>query len=203
MAGKKRRFLKQLFGAEKNEPLRSQATEAPVTGPGVSTLTTPEASASNVRSTVSFESPAISATSKCAVEENPTFPTEPQQLWDESYEALKSEHPSLLKGYENILARELDEGPTQMSSSTDRQNVIEQDDASVRRSQMRKITEKGLEKTGKEAKIKQNVAKGMDVALAVNEIMQLALKSCPEAALAWSGISLGLQVSFHKVQLRL
>ncbi|OJK02158.1 hypothetical protein ASPACDRAFT_50846 [Aspergillus aculeatus ATCC 16872] len=35
---------------------------------------------------------------------------------------------------------------------------------------------------------------GMKVAFAVNEIMKLALKACPEAGLAWSGISLSLQI---------
>ncbi|RAH71166.1 WD40 repeat-like protein [Aspergillus aculeatinus CBS 121060] len=137
---------------------------------------------------------AASATSNLVAEEKREFPTEPQQLWDESYESLKIEQSSLMKAYENILARELNAESLQASASVDQQDVIEQKDAGMRRAQMSRIIQKGLNRTEREAKIKQSVGKGVEVALAVDEIMKLALKACPEAALAWSGISLGLQI---------
>lgn len=169
--------------AERNGSSHSLAPEPPVVDSGA-----PNPAA------VAAESLTASATPNLVAKEKREFPTEPQQLWDESYENLKSEQPSLLNAYENILARELNAESLPASASVDQQDVIEQKDAGMRRAQMRRVIQKGLDRTEREAKIKKSVGKGMEVALAVDEIMKLALKACPEAALAWSGISLGLLI---------
>jgi hypothetical protein len=103
----------------------------------------------------------------------------------------------LLKAYEKILTHEIDEQPTAYSASDDIQNLIEQGNLEARRLQRTKAVQKGLEKIDREAKFKQSIGHAMQVALVANEVFSFALKSCPEAALAWSGISLGLQVSLR------
>lgn len=53
----------------------------------------------------------------------------------------------------------------------------------------------GLAKTEKEAKIKRNIGEVMQGALAMKDIVSLAIQTVPQAALAWTGVCLALQVS--------
>ncbi|KAJ6028364.1 WD40 repeat-like protein [Penicillium herquei] len=133
--------------------------------------------------------------------EKPRLPTQPESLWDEAYESLKKDQPDLLQAYENILARELDGGVERPSSFVNQHtgNAIEQDDFDARRSQMKQIVQRGLQKTEKEAKLKKTMGQPMQIALAANDIISFALNSCSEAALAWSGISLALQILTNPV----
>ncbi|KAJ5116331.1 WD40 repeat-like protein [Penicillium angulare] len=169
MAGQKRQFLRRAFG--RNNEANTASDES-------NTLHSQAPEPPNVDA----KNPSTASLCLKTTSTVRAFPTEPQQLWDEAYESLKHDQPALLEGYEKILARELEV------------EIIEQNDSHTRRSQMRKIVQRGLDKTEKETRIKQNLGQAMRIPLAVNDIMQLALKQCPEAALAWSAISLSLQI---------
>ena len=60
---------------------------------------------------------------------------------------------------------------------------------------MSQLVQKGLKKTEKEAKVKQGIGNAMQVVLGANDIITSAVQSCPQAALAWTGVTLTLQVS--------
>lgn len=60
---------------------------------------------------------------------------------------------------------------------------------------MHQLMQAGLAKTEKEAKIKQNVGEVMQRALLVKDVVSLAIQTVPQAALAWTGVCLALQVS--------
>lgn len=100
----------------------------------------------------------------------------------------------MVKAYEKILSCEL-MTPTTSLLSDIQQNRIEQKDTELQRSQMRQLVGWGLAKIEHEAKIKQGAGHVVDVALAANNMISTALKECPEAALAWTGVVFALQVS--------
>lgn len=60
---------------------------------------------------------------------------------------------------------------------------------------MKQLAGKGLTKTGHEVKVKQNTGTVVDVVLSTNNLISTALKQCPETALAWTGVTIGLQVN--------
>jgi hypothetical protein len=101
----------------------------------------------------------------------------------------------LVKEYEKILSCELNENSTASQTSDDQPNVIEQKNLEMRRSQMIQLVQKGLKKTEKEAKVKQGIGNAMQVVLGANDIITFAVRACPQAALAWTGVTLALQVS--------
>ncbi|KAI1648296.1 uncharacterized protein F4817DRAFT_70175 [Daldinia loculata] len=107
------------------------------------------------------------------------------RLWNEVYDCLKAEQPKLVDAYETLLSRELIED----LSSTDeavQNNDIDQTNSERRRSQMHRLVQAGLEKTGTEATVKQNIQGTMNYISPVKEFIDIAVKSVPEAAIAWT-----------------
>ena len=119
----------------------------------------------------------------------------PEQLWDRAYNNLKNDEPTVVEAYEKILSRELDENASTPLALKDQRNMIEQTNQEKRRSQMNKLIETGLKKTEKEAKVKQGIGNTMQVVLVARDTIGSAVQVCPQAALAWTGVSLALQVS--------
>lgn len=120
-----------------------------------------------------------------------------ERLWNRAYEELKQADPNLVAAYEGILSRELD-GQKQ---GTGLRNLIDQADTGKRRSQMDRLIKIGLAKTEKEAKIKQNVGEVMQYVLSLKEIVSSAIGTMPQAAIAWCGVCLALQVSILSTNL--
>lgn len=133
-------------------------------------------------------------TRKDLVQKQPAIPFEPKLLWDRAYDNLRGDKPELVEAYERVLSCELSGTPT-ASASKDQQNLIEQKDKEARRSQMRQLIDKGLAKTELEAQVKQGAGRVVDILLVPNHMISTALKGCPEAALAWTGVTFALQVS--------
>lgn len=118
---------------------------------------------------------------------------DPKLLWDKAYDSLKEDDPELVKAYEKVLSCEL-MTPTASPLSDIQQNRIEQKDTELRRSQMRQLVDRGLANTEHEAKLKRGAGHVVDVALAASNTISTALKECPEAVLAWTGVTFALQV---------
>ena len=60
---------------------------------------------------------------------------------------------------------------------------------------MKQLVDKGLAKTEHEAKVKQEMGDPVDIVLKLKDMISTAVKPCPEAALAWTGVVFALQVS--------
>lgn len=69
------------------------------------------------------------------------------------------------------------------------------EDLELRQSQMSQLIRAGLKKTEREAKVKKGIGNAMQVVLAAKGMISSAVQVCPQAALAWTGASLALQVS--------
>lgn len=59
---------------------------------------------------------------------------------------------------------------------------------------MQKLVQEGLDRTQREASIKQGINEGLQAVEAVRELMDKAVRAAPEAAIAWGGVCLGLEV---------
>lgn len=117
----------------------------------------------------------------------------PVRLWDRAYNAIKQEEGGLVDAYEKILSRQLQDGPGSVVPES-QPNTIAQNNSDARRHQMTQLIQAGLDKTAREAMVKDGLGVAVDVVLSVRNIISLAMQAVPQAALAWTGICLTLEV---------
>lgn len=117
-------------------------------------------------------------------------PTLPGRLWTQAYDAIRKDDPELARAYETVLRSELGGG-----SSLANNDGCHQADAEQTRAQMVQLVETGLKKTERAGTVKDKIQEGMHVVSSVKELVGTAVKHAPEAATAWAGVCLLLQVS--------
>jgi CTP synthase (UTP-ammonia lyase) len=59
---------------------------------------------------------------------------------------------------------------------------------------MQQLVQEGLDQTQKEASIKRGIDEGLQAVQAVREIVDKTVQAAREAAVAWVGVCLGLEV---------
>lgn len=114
----------------------------------------------------------------------PTSTYHAEHLWDRAYDDLKRQDAALIQAYERILSNKLNE------AIGSEQNIIAQHDALTRRNQMRQLIYDGLNRTAKEAKVKEVIG----IAISTKDIITNAVQAVPQAALAWTGVCVALEV---------
>jgi hypothetical protein len=60
---------------------------------------------------------------------------------------------------------------------------------------MQQLVQQGLNRTEKAASLKRGIDEGLQAVEAVREVVDKAIHAAPEAAIAWAGVCLGLEVS--------
>ncbi|KAI9767962.1 MAG: hypothetical protein M1840_005274 [Geoglossum simile] len=121
-----------------------------------------------------------------------------EQLWDRAYDGLRRSEPKLLDAYERILSQKLKED----NFSPDEpkfENSIEQTNTTKRWLQMEQLVQAGLKKTEGEDKVKQAVGEVLQGILVVKDVVSLAIQTVPQAALAWAGVCLSLQIFVNPI----
>ncbi|KAF4987184.1 hypothetical protein FGRMN_10500, partial [Fusarium graminum] len=121
-----------------------------------------------------------------------------ERLWNKAYDGLKTSEPKLVGTYEKILSAKLHEDDPSSVASVPTDNGI----ASAwgpRCRQMQQLIQGGLGRTQKQASIKQGIDEGLQAIQAVRGIMDSAVKAAPEAAVAWVGVCLGLEILSNPV----
>lgn|SRR5688572_4898618 len=114
-----------------------------------------------------------------------------ERLWNDAYDKAKSSQPGLVEAYEQILSSMLDE--TDPRSATREVNVIG-GDRETRSRQMQQVVKRGLDRTQRQASVKQGIDEGLQVWQAVRGTVDKAVSMAPEGAMAWAGVCLGLEV---------
>ena len=117
----------------------------------------------------------------------------PAQLWDRAYNEVKREEMELVDIYEKILSRQLQGGPG-LAVPDSQPNIIAQNNSDRRRCQMTQLIYAGLDRIEREAKVKEGLGVAVDVALSAKNIINSAVHALPQAALAWTGICVALEV---------
>jgi N-terminal domain of NWD NACHT-NTPase len=121
--------------------------------------------------------------------------TPPELLWDRAYDDLKIEETALLHAYEKILSYKLHENTFSSTVTKSPPNAIAQHDPDTRRRQMEQLVHTGLDKTAREANMKEGLDSTMDTVLSLRDTISFAIQAMPQAALAWTGVCTALEVS--------
>ncbi|KAK3946807.1 hypothetical protein QBC32DRAFT_387713 [Pseudoneurospora amorphoporcata] len=122
----------------------------------------------------------------------------PVRLWERAYNELKKEEAELVNAYEKILSRQLQNSSNSMVLES-QPNIIAQNN-SDRRRQMTQLINAGLTKTEREAKVKENCGEAVDVVLSAKNIISAAIQTVPQAALAWTGICIALEMLANPIK---
>jgi hypothetical protein len=111
-----------------------------------------------------------------------------RQIWNEAYEKVKGDEPDTVDAYEKILSAQLAAGDADPSADRNLINSIAKN-AEARQAQMKTLVGQGLDKTEKEARIKEKFNKALQPINNVKDFVSIAVKSEPTAAVAWLGIT--------------
>ncbi|KAL2889117.1 Vegetative incompatibility protein HET-E-1 [Ceratocystis lukuohia] len=116
-----------------------------------------------------------------------------KKIWDNAYQGLKSEEPKLVEAFESIILSEpqLDDDSAEPTDRTEGKATAK---PTVTPHQMRKFVERGIERTKKEASVKQELDRGWQAVQAVMGIVDTAIRAAPEAAVIWATVCLGIEV---------
>ncbi|KAK4250921.1 NACHT domain-containing protein [Corynascus novoguineensis] len=123
----------------------------------------------------------------------------PVRLWDRAYNDLKREETDLVDVYEKILSRQLQDGLGSVVPES-QPNTIAQNNSDARRHQMTQLIHAGLDKTAREATMKEGLGVAVNVILSVRDIISSAIQAMPQAALAWTGVCLTLELLANPVK---
>lgn len=112
----------------------------------------------------------------------------PTSLWERAYENLQKDEASLIKDYEDLLAKHLSLDLSLASSS----------ETSVNQQKMQQITEKGLQHltesrlkytiAGTEFVVMDQVSQVSEALVKFKDYVSEAIKASPQASMAWAGV---------------
>lgn len=118
-----------------------------------------------------------------------------ERLWNQAYDELRSKEPKTFEAYQKLLSAEL------LCKEDDTTVTVEDEikpEWQARRHQMETLVGIGLRKTEKAAAVNSKVDGTLKSISLVKEVIGKALQASPEAALAWVGVSLALEVGHSK-----
>ncbi|KAM0273519.1 hypothetical protein ACHAQH_008315 [Verticillium albo-atrum] len=101
------------------------------------------------------------------------------RLWNQAYDGLKEDEPERVAAYEKCLSTKL---PTA--------NEIEPEQ---RWHLMERLGRVGLQKTAREAAVKQQIGDAIQTVGVARGLVDKAVQASPEAAIAWVGVSFALE----------
>jgi hypothetical protein len=125
--------------------------------------------------------------------ETSPLPSLPERIWNQAYDELKENEPKLVEAYEKILSVKLNQNDPSSVAWESTGNKIE-GTREARCRQMQKLVQDGLDCTQKEASIKGRIDEGLQIIQQMKGIVDKAIQAAPEAAIAWVGVCLGLEV---------
>ncbi|KAF5227465.1 hypothetical protein FAUST_11757 [Fusarium austroamericanum] len=83
-----------------------------------------------------------------------------RQIWNEAYNTVKDDEPDTVDAYEKILSAQLAAGDVDPSADRNPINIIAEN-AEARQAQMKTLVGQGLDKTEKEARMKEKFNEGL------------------------------------------
>lgn len=133
-------------------------------------------------------------THRASLSPEPTLPTLQTRLWNAAYDSIKEADPKLIDTYERILSSKLAELDLEADPEDAGGNSIGQD-GEKRSAQMQALAKHGLKQTEKAASVADKTTQALQVITTVKGVVSSALQSVPQAAVAWAGVCLGLEVN--------
>ncbi|KAI8668591.1 Vegetative incompatibility protein HET-E-1 [Fusarium keratoplasticum] len=127
-----------------------------------------------------------------------SLPSLQEQLWNQAYDELKASEPKLVEAYEGILSARLHRNDSSPIASEPTENEIGKTQE-TRCRHMQQLVQEGLDRTQKAASIKRGIDEGLQAVQAVRGVVDKAVHAAPEAAVAWVGVCLGLEILSNPV----
>ncbi|RKK66423.1 Vegetative incompatibility protein HET-E-1 [Fusarium oxysporum] len=121
-----------------------------------------------------------------------------ERLWNQAYDELKTSEPKLVEAYEKILSIGLHRKDPSSLTCESTENEIE-GARETRCRQMQQLVRDGLDRTQKAASIKRGIDEGLQAVQVVRGIVDKTIQAAPEAAIAWVGVCLGLEILSNPV----
>ncbi|KAH7630474.1 hypothetical protein B0T09DRAFT_283859, partial [Sordaria sp. MPI-SDFR-AT-0083] len=178
-------------------PTSTQHIPATLSTPSLPLTAAPATGSINIETSTPQAPATGSADRETSAGANDTTTSLPARLWERAYNELKQE-VKLVDAYEKILSRQLQNGSNSMVLES-QPNIIAQNN-SDRHRQMIQLINAGLAKTEREAKVKESCGEVMDVVLSVKNIISTAIQAAPQAALAWTGICIALEMLANPIK---
>ncbi|KAH8203360.1 hypothetical protein TruAng_002455 [Truncatella angustata] len=121
------------------------------------------------------------------------LPNPQERLWHEAYDDLEKNEPKVTQAFEKIIAAKLgqNEPSTQLDQAAEHVITASWKPTTV---QMHKLVHDGLDRTEKTASVKQGLGNVLQAVQTARVLMNSAVQFVPQAAVAWAGVCLGLEV---------
>ncbi|KAL7911650.1 hypothetical protein GGI35DRAFT_491816 [Trichoderma velutinum] len=119
--------------------------------------------------------------------------TPSESIWNSAYDALKVNEPKLVQAYEKILSLNLSQSTVSLEPANV-ENTIDSENVLVRRAQMHQLINDGLNKTIREANIKNSIGPFMQIINTTKKLVSDAIKDMPQAALPWVVVYISLSI---------
>ncbi|KAL1844225.1 hypothetical protein VTJ49DRAFT_3881 [Mycothermus thermophilus] len=120
-----------------------------------------------------------------------------EKLWNAAYDSLEADDKELVESYVKSLETVLG---ANSGVAPDTNVLAELHDPTKRQMHMRRLVEEGRAKISRASKITSGVGDVADFVLSVKEIIDVAIRSVPQAALPWAGVCIGLQMLQNPAQ---
>ncbi|KAH7247364.1 uncharacterized protein BKA55DRAFT_739393 [Fusarium redolens] len=130
--------------------------------------------------------------------ETSPLPSLQERLWNQAYDELKASEPKLVEAYEKILSVGIHRNDPSSVTCESTENEIG-GARETRCRQMQQLVQDGLDRTQKAASFKRGIDEGLQAVQAVRGIVDKAVHAAPEAAVAWIGVCLGLEILSNPV----
>ncbi|KAI0162917.1 hypothetical protein BJ166DRAFT_481863 [Pestalotiopsis sp. NC0098] len=126
------------------------------------------------------------------------LPSLQERLWNEAYDDLRKTEPQVVKAFEKIIAIQLNQNEQdgQLDQAAENRQLPPRKPSPH---QMQKLVHEGLDRTAKTASIKQGVGNALQAIQTVKGLMDSAVQFVPQAAVAWAGVCLGIEVLSNPV----
>ncbi|KAH7309923.1 hypothetical protein B0I35DRAFT_359209, partial [Stachybotrys elegans] len=121
-----------------------------------------------------------------------------ERIWNQAYDNLKESELKVVNAFEEILSAKLDPNK---SSSADHQPIENniQKDWKSRSRQMQQLVQTELDQMKKRDSITRGLDESLQAVQAVRGIIDGAIRAAPEAAVAWAGVCLGLEILLNPI----
>nr|RBQ96734.1 hypothetical protein FVER53263_13486 [Fusarium verticillioides] len=115
----------------------------------------------------------------------------PERLWNKAYDILEEKEPEVVKSYQEIL--QLVQHEWTDTTAPEELQALEHC-KTVKSRQMWRLVYSGLEKSKRQAKLKESVSNIIETIENLKGVVDKAVKYSSEAAIAWAGVTLGLEI---------
>ncbi|CAM1509539.1 Fc.00g032780.m01.CDS01 [Cosmosporella sp. VM-42] len=121
-----------------------------------------------------------------------------ERLWNQAYDELEENEPKVVEAYERILSTNFHGDDSESTLHCAKNETGQAQGTRSRR--MERVVQAGLERTKAQAATNEKVDSGLQIMKTLRGVIDNSLKVAPEAAVAWAGVCIGLEILTNTVK---